>query len=93
MDHGVRAAGEHHVGLAAADDLDRLADGLAAGGAGGETIDVGTLGVEQAGQVPGRHVRLLLQFRDGVQDFHARLGEAGQVEVPAAGQAGHHHFA
>ena len=30
MDHAVCAAGEHHVGIAAADDLRRLADRLAA---------------------------------------------------------------
>ena len=48
MDHAVRAAGEHHVGLAAANDLGRLADGLAAGGAGRQAIQVRTLGVEHA---------------------------------------------
>ena len=63
VDHAVRAAGEHHVGVAAADDLGRFADRLAAGGAGGQAVDVGALGVEHAGQVAGRHVRLLLQFR------------------------------
>ena len=80
MDHGVRAAGEHHVGLAAADDLDRLADRLAAGGAGRQAVDVRPLGVEEAGQVAGRHVRLLLQLGDRVQRFQALLGELGQVE-------------
>ena len=77
----VRAAGEHHVGLAAADDLDRLADGLAAGGAGRQAVDVRPLGVEQAGQVAGRHVRLLLQLGDRVEDFQALAGELGQVEL------------
>ena len=32
----VRAAGDHHVGVAAADDLGGLADRLGAGGAGGQ---------------------------------------------------------
>ena len=36
VDHAVRAAGEHHVGVAAADHLGRLADGLRAGGTGGQ---------------------------------------------------------
>ena len=40
VDHAVRAAGEHHVGVAVADDLGRLADGLAAGGAGGQAVVV-----------------------------------------------------
>ena len=51
MDHAVRAAGEHHVGVAAADQLGRLADRLAAGGAGGEAVDVGALRPEHARQV------------------------------------------
>ena len=54
MNHAVGAAGEHDVGLAAADDLGRLADGLAAGGARGEAVGVGALGVEHAGQVARR---------------------------------------
>ena len=41
MDHAVRAAGEHDVGLAVADHLGRLADGLAAGGTGGQAVVVG----------------------------------------------------
>ena len=93
MDHGVRAAGEHHVGLAAADDLDRLADGLAAGGAGRQAVDVRPLGVEEAGQVAGRHVRLLLQFGDRVEQFQALAGEAADVQRVAAVQAGDHHLA
>ena len=40
MDHAVRAAGDHEVGVAAADQLDRLADGLAAGGAGREAAEI-----------------------------------------------------
>ena len=38
VDHAVRAAGEHQVGVAVADQLGRLADGLAAGGAGGQAV-------------------------------------------------------
>ena len=86
MDHAVRAAGEHHVGVAAADDLGGLADGLAAGGAGRQAVGVRPLGVEHAGQVAGRHVGLLLQLDRRVQPFQAGLGEQRQVEL-AAGQA------
>ncbi len=40
MDHAVRAAGEDHIGTAAADQLEGLADGLRAGGAGGQAVGV-----------------------------------------------------
>ena len=92
MDHRVRAAGEHDVGLVAADDLDRLADRLAAGRARREAIDVRPLGVEEAGEVGGHHVRLLLDFGHRVEHFQALLGEAGQVEGVSAGQGGDHHL-
>ena len=81
MDHGVGAAGEHDVGLAAADDFDRLADRLAAGGAGGQAVDVRPLGAEQSGQVAGRHVGLLLHLGDGMERFDALADEPGHVEL------------
>ena len=91
MDHAVRAAGEHHVGVAAADDLDRLADRLAAGGAGRQAVGVRALGVEHGRQVAGRHVGLLLQFDRRVQPFQAGLGEQrpGRTARPPR-RAGHH---
>ncbi len=92
MDHGVRAAGEHDVGLAAADDLDRLANGLAAGRAGGEAVEIRSLGIEEAGQMRGRHVRLLLQFRDRVEHFQAPAGETADIQLRTAVQSGDHHF-
>ena len=92
MNHAVRAAGEHHVGVAAADDLGRLADRLAGGGAGGQAVQVGALGVEQAGQVAGRHVRLLLELLLRVEPFEAALGELFQIQFAvAAGLRDHVH--
>ena len=67
VDHAVRAAGEHHVGVAAADDLGRLADRLRAGGAGGQAVGVRAPGPEEAGQVAGGRVRLLLGLADRVE--------------------------
>ncbi len=67
MDHAVRAAGEDDVGIAAADQLEGLADGLRAGGAGGQAIGVGSPGSEDARQVAGRGSGLLLGFADRVQ--------------------------
>jgi hypothetical protein len=83
MDHAVRAAGEHGVGLAAADDLDRFADGLTASSAGRQAVGVGTLSIEQRRQMPGRHVGLLLQFDRGMQPLQAGLGEQRQIELAA----------
>ena len=60
VDHGVRPAGEHHVGVAAAEDLGRLAGGLEAGGAGGQAVEGRAGGVDEAGDVEQGHVRLLL---------------------------------
>src|SRR4051812_30585887 len=71
MDHAMRAAGEHHVGVAAADDLDRLADRLRAGGASGQAVGVRAARPEEAGQVAGGGPRLLLGLPDRVE-----LGEA-----------------
>ena len=92
MNHRVRAAGEHHVGIAAADDLDRLADRLAAGGAGRQAVEIRSLGVEEAGQVAGRHVRLLLQFGDRMQCLQTLANKLREVELIAAAKAGNHHF-
>ena len=76
MDHAMRAAGEHEVGFAAADQLGGFADRLAAGGAGGEAVGVGALGVEHRGQMCGGHVRLLFELGHGVKRFEALAGEA-----------------
>ncbi len=51
---------------------------------------IGALGVEGAGQVPGRHVRLLLQFDHGVQFFQPGLGEQRQIELISLEGADHH---
>ena len=86
----MRAAGEHHVGLAAADQFGGLADRLARGSAGREAVDVRALGVEHAGEMAGGHIGLLLDLGKRVQSLQAKLGEAGDVErLPVDGL--HHH--
>ena len=92
VDHAVGAAGEHDVGFAAADDLGRLADGLAAGGAGGEAVEVRAFGAEMRGHVGGRHVRFLLELELRVEPLEAFLDERGQVEL-AVLEGGDHHVA
>ena len=63
---GFRAAGEHHVRVAAADRLPGLADGVAAGRAGGDDAEVGTLRPEDDGD----HARR--QVADGHRDEEGR---------------------
>ena len=90
VDHAVGAAGEHDVGLAAADDFGRLADGLAAGGAGGEAVEVRAFGAEMRGHVGGRHVRFLLELELRVEPLEAFLDERGQVELAVLERGDHH---
>ena len=90
MDHAVRAAGEHHVGLAAADDLGSLADRLARSRAGCEAVEVGTLRVEQSGEVAGGHVRLLLHLRERMERLQPLLRELRHVEHVSRDRRIHH---
>ena len=50
------SAGDHRVGVAAPDDLERLADGVRRGGAGGRCREVGALGAEPDRHLPGGEV-------------------------------------
>ena len=84
VDHAVGPAREHHVGVAPADDLGRLADRLRAGGAGGQAVGVRPPGAEDPGQVAGGRARLLLGLVDRVQLLEALAGEAGGVDLPVA---------
>ena len=86
------AAGEHDVGFAAADDFGGLADGLAAGGAGGEAVEVRAFGAEMRGDVGDRHVRFLFELELRVEALEAFLDERGQVEL-AVLEGGDHHVA
>src|SRR5690606_6708403 len=51
-DGGLRAAGDHRVGVAAADDLERVADGMRRRGARGAGRRVRALGAEPDGDLP-----------------------------------------
>ena len=93
VDHAVRAAGEHHVGVAAADDLGRLADGLAAGGAGGQAVGVRALRVEHAW--PGRPAGMFGSCSSstvGWSRLEAFLVNAARSSSPFL-QRGDHHVA
>ena len=92
MDHAVGSAREHDISFALTDDFTGFADGLAAGSAGGEAIQVRSLGIEQAGEMASRHVRLLLHFFLGIEEFQAVLCELLHIELAALlGQGDHPH--
>ena len=90
MDHAVRPAGEHHVDLAAADHLGRLADGLAARGTRGEAVHVRTLRIEPRRQIRGRHVRLLFELQLRIEPLEPFADERAQVEVAILERGDHH---
>ena len=56
LDGGFRAAGQHDVRVVAADDVIRLADGMAAGGAGGNDAEIRTFELITDRQLAGSHV-------------------------------------
>ncbi len=61
VNHGVRAAADHDVGVASAEDFGGLADRLRAGGAGGEAVHRGAARAGEQGEMGEGHVGLLLQ--------------------------------
>src|SRR5438874_6104159 len=79
MNHAVRAAREHAVGLANANQLARLAQGLAAGGTGGQAVVIGAFQVKIIGQMAWRRVQFLLELTAGVKPLKAAGGESGRV--------------
>lgn len=51
MDHGVRSAAEHDIGIATSEDFGGFADGLRAGGAGGEAVEAWPASAGESGEV------------------------------------------
>ena len=89
MDHAVRAAGEHQVGVAVADHFGRLADGLAAGGTGRQAVVVGPFDAEMGRQVGRRGVQFLLGLAAWVKALDAAPAKGRHVEFPRLGIVGH----
>ena len=79
MNHAVGTAGQHDVRIIPADDLGGFTECLAGSGTGGQAIQVGSLRIEQAGQMGRRHVGLQLQFEAGIHGLHEIGGETLQV--------------
>ena len=80
VDHGVRAAADHDVGVAAAEDFGGFADGLRAGGAGGEAVQRGAAGAGEQREMREGHVGLLLQLARDVHQLGGQLGPLDRVE-------------
>ena len=68
MDHRMRAACQHDVGLSATDDHHSFADGLGACGTCGKAASCVSAGARQERKVSGGQVRLLFEF---LQRMHA----------------------
>ena len=81
MNHAVGTAREHHVGLAPADRLHRLADGLGAGHAGGREVGVRPPGSQQTRYVAGRRSRLQQQIFIGRAEATGLLDELVQLKL------------
>jgi len=58
-----RAAGQHHVGVAAPDDSPRPRDGVTAGGAGRDDAEVGALRAEGDGRHSGARLPIAIGIR------------------------------
>ena len=65
---------KHHVGITAADYFGRFADRLAAGCTSCQAIRIGTLCVEQSGNVRRGQIGFLFQVLERVDDLQAERG-------------------
>ena len=90
MDHAVRAAREHHIGIATTNDLSRFAHRLAARRTSGQAVEVRAPRIKHAGHVPGRHIRFLLQFDGRIERLEATFDEAIEIELIVFQRGGHH---
>ena len=84
VDHAVRAAGQHQVGVAAADQLGRFADGLRAGGAGRQAAVVRPLQPEIVRQVGRRRVQFLLVLLRAVERLQTNSQHGSRIEGRAS---------
>ena len=69
MEHGVRAARDHHVRIASLEHAGRLADGLGAGGAGGEAVIHRASQAVLACDMRCGHVRFLFDLEPRIHIF------------------------
>lgn len=86
MDHTMGAAGKDHIGVAATDELTRLADGLRAGSAGSQAVVIRPLGPEPGRQMHRGRTGLLLSLMDGVEILDSQSREIRCVHVAIVSQ-------
>ncbi|MFO0929086.1 MAG: hypothetical protein U0736_19035 [Gemmataceae bacterium] len=77
VNHAVRPAGEHDLGLALANHVDRLANRLAGGRTRRQAVGVRPFQAEVSGQVGGGGVQLLLGLAFRVEGSHRARMNAG----------------
>ena len=92
MNHAVRTASQHHVGVATTDDLTRFTNGLATGRTSRQAIQIRALRVEHRRQVSRWHVGFLFQLFGRIQQFDSGSNELRRI-VFAVGKCDRHHFA
>ena len=80
MNHAVGPAGDHGVGVAAADDHRRLPDGLGAGRTRRQHVERRPADAELRRQVGQHHVGLLLLLAVDVHPREGKLAPADGVE-------------
>jgi hypothetical protein len=83
MDHAVRAAGQHEVGIAVADQLGSFPNGLAAGGAGGQAVVIRAQEIEIGSEMGGRRVQLLLELTPRVERAQTGPSKRRRIHVAA----------
>ena len=76
----MRAAADHHVGVAAPENFGRFADRLRAGRTGGEAIEGRPACAGQHRQVRQRHVRLLLDLARHVHSGRCDRGPSARID-------------
>ena len=82
VDHAVCSAREHRIGITPPDNFGRFTNRLAGCSTGRQTIQIGTLGIKQTCQMPGRHIGFLFKFGLGMQALQPCTSEQFQVDLP-----------
>src|SRR5690606_9582941 len=83
-DGGLGAAGDHHVRVAAGDDVRRVSDGVVAGGAGGGHGFVRAARAEEHAHVPGGDVHDHHRDDEGAHAVRAALDEDADLVFQGA---------
>ncbi len=83
MNHAVHAAGKHHIGAAAANDLDCSRQSLGAGRASRQARQVRAPAPKHARDMACGRSRLLLGFVEPIEHAHPKPGEESRIHLAA----------